>query len=81
MKPSGFYARFGKRAVDLILTIPLFVVVLPGLLLLATLVRLKLGSPVLFRQERPGYACKSFTLLKFRTMTDARDSNGQLLPD
>ena len=51
------------------------------LLLVALLVRLRLGSPVLFRQKRPGYRGKAFWLLKFRTMTNARDANGALLPD
>lgn len=51
------------------------------LLLLGLLVRMKIGSPVLFRQQRPGLHGKAFELLKFRTMNDARDSNGNLLPD
>ena len=53
----------------------------PLLVLLGFLVRLRLGSPVLFRQQRPGYRCKPFWLLKFRTMTNQRDANGELLPD
>ena len=53
----------------------------PVYLVVAVLVRVKLGSPVIFHQKRPGYQEKIFTLCKFRTMTDARDENGELLPD
>lgn len=76
--PSGLGA---KRAFDLavvILTAPLW---LPLLAVLAVLVRVKLGSPVLFRQKRPGHRERIFEMTKFRTMTDARDAAGQLLPD
>jgi len=59
----------------------LLVLLLPPLALVALLVRVKLGSPVLFRQLRPGLRCQPFTLYKFRTMTDARDAQGRLLPD
>ncbi len=75
------YRTSGKRLLDLALTIPALVVLSPILLLVALLVRLKLGTPVLFRQQRPGLHGKPFTLLKFRTMTDARDAHGKLLPD
>lgn len=75
------YRRFGKRLFDLALVIPALVVLSPVLAALAVAVRWKLGSPVLFRQQRPGRDGKSFTVIKFRTMTDARDANGQLLPD
>jgi lipopolysaccharide/colanic/teichoic acid biosynthesis glycosyltransferase len=70
-----------KRCFDLcilILTAPFWI---PLLLLLALLVRLRLGSPVFFRQHRPGQRGKIFELVKFRTMNDARDSRGELLPD
>jgi len=77
----GFYARYGKRILDLALAVPLLVLLLPALALVALLVRIKLGSPVLFRQQRPGLHGKPFTLFKFRTMTDARDVQGRLLPD
>ena len=70
-----------KRIWDLFLGIPALVILSPVLLLAALMVRLSLGKPVLFRQERPGLQRKPFTLFKFRTMTDARDSRGQLLPD
>lgn len=71
----------GKRALDLTLVLlasPLWV---PLLLIVALAVRVRLGAPVFFRQERAGLNDRSFVLLKFRTMTDARDANGQLLPD
>ena len=70
-----------KRIMDLALVIPGIVVTLPVLGALALLVRVKLGSPVLFRQTRPGLHGKPFTMYKFRTMTDARDADGNLLPD
>ena len=75
------YRRAGKRLFDLLLTVPSLILLAPLLLLLALLVRLKLGSPVLFRQRRPGLRGRAFTLMKFRTMTDARDADGRLLPD
>jgi lipopolysaccharide/colanic/teichoic acid biosynthesis glycosyltransferase len=70
-----------KRAFDLILVIGTFWLWLPFLGLLALVVRRKLGGPVLFRQQRPGLHGKPFMLLKFRTMTEARDEKGQFLPD
>lgn len=72
---------FGKRALDLALTGMSAPFWFPVLLLLALLVRLRLGSPVLFRQERPGLNGVPFMLLKFRTMTSALDETGELLPD
>lgn len=75
------YKKYFKRCLDFILSLCGIVVLSPVLLVLAVLVRVKLGSPVLFRQERPGRNEKIFTLCKFRTMTDARDENGELLPD
>ncbi len=71
----------GKRLLDLSLTILALVVFSPFLVAIAVLVRICLGSPVLFSQQRPGLHGKSFVLLKFRTMLDARDSRGKLLPD
>jgi lipopolysaccharide/colanic/teichoic acid biosynthesis glycosyltransferase len=70
-----------KRIFDLALTLPGLVLISPLLLLLAILVRLYHGSPVLFQQERPGYRHELFTVYKFRTMTDQRDRDGNLLPD
>ena len=78
---SVWYKRYGKRLFDLVLTIPGIVVISPVLAVIALLVRVKLGSPVLFRQERPGLDGKAFTIYKFRTMTDERDTDGNLLPD
>jgi lipopolysaccharide/colanic/teichoic acid biosynthesis glycosyltransferase len=75
------YRRFGKRALDLALAVPAFVLLLPVMLVVAVLVRVRLGAPVLFRQVRPGLGGQPFTMLKFRTMTDARDESGALLPD
>ncbi len=75
------YRAFGKRVLDLALTIPALILLAPVLALVALLVRIRLGSPVLFRQQRPGLHGQPFTLLKFRTMTNARDVQGNLLPD
>jgi sugar transferase EpsL len=75
------YRQGGKRLLDLSLTFPALVLFSPALLLVALLVRLRLGSPVLFRQVRPGLHGKPFTLLKFRTMADALNAEGDLLPD
>ncbi len=72
---------FTKRLLDLIITIPSLLLISPLLALIALLVRLFNGSPVLFSQQRPGYLGKPFTLYKFRTMRDARDAQGHLLPD
>lgn len=75
------YRRFIKRGLDMILSGAALVILSPVFLTVALLVRTKLGSPVIFHQERPGYGEKIFTLCKFRTMTDERDENGELLPD
>lgn len=75
------YKHCIKRCLDFILSLCGIIILSPVLLILAVLVRVKLGSPVLFRQERPGKDEKIFTLCKFRTMTDARDEKGELLPD
>jgi len=75
------YTNRGKRLFDLALTFPALMLLLPLLTFIAVLVRAKLGSPVLFRQVRPGLGGRPFTILKFRTMTDARDADGKLLPD
>jgi sugar transferase EpsL len=76
-----FYSRYGKRWFDLILTIPGFVLISPLMTLITLLVRLQLGTPVLFKQVRPGLHGKPFIIYKFRTMTDTRHKNGDLLPD
>jgi sugar transferase EpsL len=70
-----------KRIFDIALSLALIAVLSPLLLVLCALVRLKLGAPALFRQERPGLRGRLFTMYKFRTMTDARDQGGTLLPD
>lgn len=75
------YRRFGKRLFDLTAASCGLLLLWLVLLVLVVLIRAKLGYPVLFRQARPGLAGRSFTIYKFRTMTDARDANGQLLPD
>ena len=78
MKPRHLVV---KRIFDLSVACLALVVLLPVMLIMAILVRTKLGAPVLFRQQRPGLHCKPFVMYKFRTMTDARDSQGNLLPD
>lgn len=75
------YRYFFKRFLDFILSLLAIIVLSPVLLITAILVRSKLGSPVIFRQERPGKNEKIFTLYKFRTMTDEKDEEGSLLPD
>ena len=75
------YKNYIKRLLDIILSGIALIVLSPVLLIVAILVRTKLGSPVIFHQERPGKDERIFTLCKFRTMTDAKDENGNLLPD
>ena len=78
---SGFYRTAGKRAFDVCVSASTFVVLTPLMAVVAALVRARLGPPVLFRQVRPGLRGRPFTLLKFRTMTERRDSSGSPLPD
>lgn len=80
-KPYGLYERFFKRALDVFCSLLAIVVFWWLYVIVAVLVRVKLGTPVLFTQDRPGKDEKIFKLYKFRTMTDARDENGNLLPD
>lgn len=75
------YAKYFKRVLDFLLSLIALIVLLPVLIIVAILVRVKLGSPVIFKQQRPGKNEKIFTLYKFRSMTDKRDENGNLLPD
>lgn len=75
------YAKYIKRILDFILSLLAIIVLSPILLIIAILVRSKLGSPIIFKQKRPGKDEKIFTLYKFRTMTDEKDKNGNLLPD
>lgn len=83
MKSSkgGIYRRCVKRQMDFILSLIAIIILSPVFLVVAILVRIKLGSPVIFKQKRPGLSEKIFTMYKFRTMTDKRDENGELLPD
>lgn len=78
---AGFYEKFVKRFLDIFLSGMALIILSPVLLVTAILVRVKLGSPVIFCQERPGKDEKIFKLHKFRSMSDARDENGNLLPD
>jgi len=81
MKKQRFYGKVGKRALDFILSLLALIILSPVLLIVAFLVRIKLGSPVIFKQSRPGKDEKIFNLYKFRTMSDEKDSEGNLLPD
>lgn len=78
---AGFYEKYIKRLLDVVLSGCALIVLSPLLLVTAILVRVKLGSPVIFCQERPGKGEKIFKLHKFRSMSDARDETGTLLPD
>ena len=80
-KKQGIYERYIKRLLDIICALAALIVFGWLYIIVAVLVRVKLGSPVLFTQPRPGKDEKIFKLYKFRTMTDARDENGKLLPD
>lgn len=80
-KPHGPYEKYFKRPLDLFCGLLAVIVFCWLYAIIAILVRVKLGNPVLFTQERPGKDEKIFKLYKFRTMTDARDENGELLPD
>ncbi len=80
-RPYGLYEKYVKRPLDCVLAALLLVLLSPVMGVLAWLVRIKLGAPVIFHQERPGRAERIFRLCKFRTMTDARDEKGELLSD
>ena len=75
------YKRFFKRIIDIILSIIILILFCWLYMILALLVRFKLGKPILFKQARPGLNEKTFNLYKFRSMNDKRDENGNLLPD
>ncbi len=75
------YSKYVKRILDIILSLVILILFCWLYLIVAILVRVKLGSPILFKQRRPGYKEKIFGIYKFRTMTDERDENGNLLPD
>jgi len=78
---GGIYKRYFKRPIDFVLSLCAIIVLSPVLCIVAFMVRGKFGSPVIFRQKRPGLNEKIFTMFKFRTMTDEKDKNGTLLPD
>ena len=79
--PYGPYEKFIKRPLDCVLAACALILLSPVMLVVAILVRINLGAPVIFRQERPGKDERIFRLCKFRTMTDGRDQRGELLPD
>lgn len=81
MRKKSFYGRFIKRPQDFILSLFALIVLSPVLLVVVALVRTKLGSPIIFKQRRPGLNEKIFEMYKFRTMTDLKDNEGNLLPD
>ncbi|WP_338487551.1 sugar transferase [Ruoffia tabacinasalis] len=76
-----FYRNYGKRMLDIVLSFIALIILAPLLIIIGVLVYFKLGSPVLFTQERPGKDGEIFKLYKFRTMTDEKDETGKLLPD
>ena len=78
---ARIYSRFIKRPMDFILSLIAIIFLSPVFLITAILVKIKLGGPILFKQERPGLNNKIFTMYKFRTMTDEKDRHGNLLPD
>lgn len=80
-RKKGIYEKYIKRFLDFILSLIAIIILSPVLLIVAILVRFKLGSPVLFTQDRPGKDEKIFKMYKFRSMSDDRDENGELLPD
>ena len=75
------YEKYVKRLLDLLLSLIAIICLSPIMLFTAILVRIKLGSPIIFKQKRPGKDEKIFSMYKFRTMTDARDEQGNLLSD
>ena len=81
MHKQGIYEKYIKRPQDFVCALMALIVLSPVMLVTAILVRIKLGSPVIFKQERPGKDEKIFKMYKFRTMTDERDKDGKLLPD
>lgn len=75
------YRKYIKRTLDFVLSLMALIALSPVILIIAALVRIKLGSPIIFKQQRPGLNEKIFTMYKFRTMTDKKDKFGELLPD
>ncbi|XMB72261.1 sugar transferase [Mycoplasmatota bacterium WC30] len=81
MQKKGIYERRFKRPLDFTLALFSLIVLIPLIIVISIIVRIKLGSPIIFKQKRPGYKEKIFVLYKFRTMTDEKGKNGDLLPD
>lgn len=81
MRDKGIYEKYVKRLLDFLCSLLALIVLFPVLLIIASLVKVKLGSPILFKQKRAGLHEKEFEILKFRTMTSEKDENGKLLPD
>lgn len=81
MHKPKLYEKYIKRILDILLSLFVLVFLSPLFIVVSVLVRTKLGSPILFKQDRPGYKGKVFKLYKFRTMTDEKDADGNLLPD
>lgn len=81
MRKPSFYEKYIKRLLDIIFSLTGIIILSPVLIITAILVRIKLGSPVIFTQVRPGKDEKLFKMYKFRTMTDERDEKGDLLPN
>ena len=81
MRDSKWYTNWGKFLFDLAIAVPSVIILVPVFVLIGFFVRIRIGSPVLFRQVRPGLYGRPFTIYKFRTMTDERDEDGNLLPD
>src|SRR5690554_6203645 len=81
MHKKGMYEKYFKRLFDFSVSLIAFTLLFPLLFIVAILIRLKLGSPIIFKQDRPGLNEQIFTLYKFRTMTDKKDDQGVLLPD
>ena len=80
-RKRGFYEKYIKRIFDIVLSGLALIILSPVIAIVALLVRVKLGSPVIFKQDRPGLNEKIFKMYKFRSMTDDRDENEELLPD
>lgn len=80
-RKKSIYEKYIKRLLDIVLSGLALIILSPVIAIVAFLVRVKLGSPVIFKQERPGLNEKIFKMYKFRSMTDERDENGELLPD
>lgn len=81
MHKKGIYEKIFKRLIDFLASCLALIILSPLLLIIAILVRFKLGHPFIFKQKRPGLNEKVFTIYKFRTMTNKKDENGELLPD